>query len=194
MNFGVKRLPAEDKGRRYHLYDEHDQLILVADHGSPWIPEEPTRHVVFARPNGDPIATLDLPERNGDGKRQKGTSYAVIHEHAVYAIINEHGPENGRKAKPNELPYYTVEVEGMRWLALPHTDPHTLFALYEEVPSGVDVYGEQVAEELPPPVAAVHPVADGYDFVVEMPEERLQQSALLLLALIFLVDRFTTAV
>ena len=41
-----------EAARRYHLFDRADQLLLVADQGSAWLPNEATPQVRFARPDG----------------------------------------------------------------------------------------------------------------------------------------------
>lgn len=186
MEYRIKRLLPQMNGRRYHLYDAQGQLILVADHGSPWLPSDPRRHVRFARPDGYPLASLDLPWRPGESaKRQKHVSYAIIFDHAVYAIVNEHAQKERA-----ELPYFTVEVEGMQWLALPLPEPSVLLALYDEIPNGLGVYKDAVAEQMLDPVAWIRAATGDYDFYAKFPSGALDQSALVALALIFLADRF----
>ena len=46
--------------------------------------------------------------------KHKHTSYAIIYDFAVYAIINEYG--RSLDGDPLSLPYYLMEVEGVRWL------------------------------------------------------------------------------
>jgi len=92
MRFGIRRLDAGgDNGRRYHLFDEDGRVELVADYGSRWLAAEPGHHVRFARSSGDVVASMRLPRPLLPGhNRQRSVSYAVILNHAVYAIINEY--------------------------------------------------------------------------------------------------------
>ena len=180
MKFAIKRLPSDDAARRYHLYDAADQLVLVADHGSPWLPNEPFRHVRFALPNGQPIASLDLPWLGELSRQDEATSYAVIFDHAVYALINAH------VAEPRPFPYLIAEVEGHRWLVMPNGGNHHIYA---GVPSGL-AYCETPQElDLPEVIgtiaAATNPIAVELD---PPPDDSLHETALFMLALTFLLD------
>jgi hypothetical protein len=183
MIFKVKRLhDATDAGRRYHLFDEAHHLLLVADQGSPWLPEEPQGRVRFARPNGEQFATLDLP-RAGSAPAAKKASYAVIFNHAVYAIFNE------LSADPNSPPDYLLEVEGNRWLVT-REEQESLASLniYEQFPADVERYSETDDQE---PIGSVRPAGDeygDYDFTISLPSEQLSQTPLIALALVVMVE------
>ncbi len=190
IHFGVKRLPIVENGRRYHLYDTQDQLILVADHGSPWLPQDPKRHVRFARPDGHPVASLDLPSPpTGDESPAHSVSYAIIFDHAVYAILNEYDRSLDNKAL--DLPYFVLEAEGKRWLACGSCNADPFFALYDQVPAGLSVYTEPQTEELPDPVGLLEQDSNAFDLWISLPNGRFRQGALLSLALVFLIDRFS---
>jgi hypothetical protein len=185
MIFKVKRLhDATDAGRRYHLFDEAHHLLLVADQGSPWLPEEPGGRVRFARPGGEQVATLDLP-RVGSASAPPGkkVSYAIIFNHAVYAIFNE------QSADPNSPPDYLLEVEGSRWFVTrEEPDRPASLNIYNQSPTDAEFYPET---ELPGPIGTIRPAADGvgdYDFTISLPEERLSQAALIALALVVIAD------
>lgn len=188
MNFGIKRLPAMGYGRRYHLYDKEEQLLLVADHGSPWLPKDPCKHVRFAKPDGQPVASLDLPWQEKENKAQKHTSYAIIHDFAVYAIINEYG--RSLDGDPLSLPYYLMEVEGVRWLVCGGCEQDLFLGLYDQIPAGLAVYTEPRDAALPEAQGGLQPANDLYDYQLVLPTDSFSQAALLSLALVFLVDRY----
>jgi hypothetical protein len=183
MIFKVKRLhDATDAGRRYHLFDEAHHLLLVADQGSPWLPEEPTSRVRFARPGGEQIATLDLP-RAGGAPPGKKVSYAIIFNHAVYAILN------AQAADPNSPRDYLLEVEGNRWFVT-QEEPERPASLniYSQSPADAEIYPET---ELPGPIGTIRlseESSGGYDFTISLPEGRLSQAALIALALVVIAD------
>lgn len=180
MKFAIKRLPSHDAARRYHLYDDASQLVLVADHGSPWLPNEPFRHVRFALPNGHPIASLDLPWASEPTRSEDATSYAVIFDHAVYAIINAYVGD------PRPFPYHIAEVEGHRWVVIPHETSHHIYA---GVPSGLSYCDDPQELDLPERIGTITAVDN--PIAVELdppPEDALHETALFALALAFLLD------
>ncbi len=189
MNFGIKRLPATGNGRRYHLYDKEEQLLLVADHGSPWLPKDPCKHVRFAKPDGRPVASLDLPWQENGRKKHKHTSYAIIYDFAVYAIINEYG--RSLDGDPLSLPYYLMEVEGVRWLVCGGCEQDLFLGFYDDVPDGLAVFTEPQDATLPEPIGRVQSAQTIHDFQIKLPVDSFSQASLLSLALIFLVDRYT---
>ena len=176
-------------GRRYHLYDEKEHLLLVADHGSPWLPKEPCKHVRFAKPDGQPVASLDLPWRDNENKDQKHTRYAIIYDYAVYAIINEYG--RSLDGDPLPLPYYLMEVEGVRWLVCGGCEQDLFLGFYDAIPAGLSVFTEPHDAALPAACGQLQPVNGRYDFQIALPLQTFAQAALLSLALVFLVDRYT---
>lgn len=179
MIFKVKRLhDATDSGRRYHLFDEDHHLLLVADQGSAWLPEEPQR-VRFAKPNGEQIALLDLP-RASSGVPTRAASYAIIFNHAVYALFNE------LSADQNTPPNYLLEVEGNRWLMKrQEQDSLTFLNIYEQFPADIAIYAET---ELPEPIGSIRTAANDYDFTISLPSDQLSQAPLIALALVTIVE------
>jgi hypothetical protein len=183
MIFKVKRLhDATDPGRRYHLFDEAHHLLLVADQGSPWLPEEPQGRVRFARPSGEQVATLDLP-RLGSASPGKKASHAIIFNHAVYAIFNE------LAADPHRPPDYLLEVEGNRWLVT-REEQESLNSLniYDQFPADLEKFVETEDME---PIGSVRPAGGdpgGYDFTISLPPEHLSQTPLIALALVVIVE------
>ncbi len=158
---------------------------MIADHGTPWLPDDPQQHVRFALPSGDTVATMDLtwapkPGRNG----RQHIAYAIIVDHAVYAIINKYW--NTKKA--NAQPYYVVEVAETLWLVLGKESDHQHFSLYGEVPSDLMIYDEPHQAELPDPIGYLYAGLGEYDFNIVMPTYQITYPALVSLALIFLVD------
>jgi|GEM_PF-2205069 len=192
MKFFIKRLRAADNARRYHLYDATNTLLLVADYSSPCLSGDEEQEVRIARPDGFPLATLELPQpRSGKPERQRRTRYAVIHDHAVYALINAEVDPTAAIA----LPYYVVEVEGLRWLAL--AQPAVVpgggcalgLALYAETAAHLAIYAGCLADDLPQPMGALEPQSDGYILSWTLPPDcELAQPDLLALALAFLLE------
>jgi hypothetical protein len=193
MDFGVKRLPAdENDARRYHLYDRSGRLVLVAEQGTPWMADDVPQRVRFAYSDGRTMATLDLPRsatRVGDkGARQIG--YVLVVNHAVYAILNEY--EWPPLATGAEQPrYYIIEVEGKLWLAQQHgSDP--IFMLYDEVPPTLSTYGLSADDNLPDPIGRIRLLAPDtaeYDFRIDLPPDQMQHADLMVLTLAVLIDR-----
>ncbi len=188
MNFSVQRLHTEeDSARRYHLFNGRGKLTLVADYGSPWLrgAEDAQRQVRFAWSSGELVATLDLPEK---GERQADdlvhTSYALILDHAVYAIINAYQAGN----EPDTTPYFTIEVEGMVWLVWGKEQDDALFTLYDQVPSNLAVSDNPLESGLIEPIGRIHRTQGDYDLTITLPDQRLHEAALLALALLFLID------
>jgi hypothetical protein len=186
VSYKVRRLHAEgDRDRRYHLFDRADQLLLVAEQGSAWSPPEQVRQVRFARPNGDLIATMDLPQTS-DRRPNKGQDYAVIFEHAVYALIS--APVPGKNQTEVLFDRLVIEVEGNRWLALCWPGGlEALMVIYDAEASGLSTHIQHDSADLPEPIGLVEAGSD-YDFHLTLPAGRLVQGPLLGLALVFLVD------
>jgi hypothetical protein len=180
MIFKVKRLHhATESGRRYHIVDEAHHLLLVADRGSPWLADVPPRRVRFALPNGELVASLDLPQ-GSEGPAGKPLSYAVIFNHAVYMIINRLIPKDGR------LPDYVLEVEGYRWLAARQGEGNSAaLNIYDQLPGDAVLY---VEDELPEPIGSIQTAEGEYDFTISLPGESLSQAALVALALITIIE------
>ena len=57
ISYRVRRLHAPgEMARRYHLFDRADQLLLVADQRSAWLPADQPPGVRFARSDGERVA------------------------------------------------------------------------------------------------------------------------------------------
>lgn len=196
VSFRVRRLPDEDPAvRRYHLFDRAEQLLLVADQGSGWLSPGPPQ-VRFGRPDGERVATMELPrpdERRADRKQ----NYAVIYEHAVYALITAMDLSSGTSPiNPPPLPVgprpfdrLLIEVEGNRWLGLCWTGEETgpLLVLYDAEAAGLSPTIDPEAVDLPEPIGLVE-AAGEHEFALTLPAGRPAQGALLGLALIYLID------
>lgn len=195
VSYRIRRLhTADEAARRYHLFDRADQLLLVADQGSSWLPPNETPQVRYARPDGERVATMDLPrpdERRADRKQ----NYAVIYEHAVYALITAMDLSSGTgslAASPTPFSFdrLVIEVEGSKWLGLrwSEADDGPLLVLYDaaasDLPTGVD----PESADLPEPIGLLEVGAGEYDFDLTLPAGRLAQGSLLGLALVFLID------
>ncbi len=194
VSYRIRRLPAGDEaGRRYHLYDRSDQLLLVAEQGSPWLPEAP--QVRFARPDGERVATMDLPLPD-DRRPDKKQNYAVIYEHAVYALITALDLSSGTGAlRPPPaaagatFDRLVIEVEGNKWLGLCWTgEEGPLLILYDLETSDLLPTVDAEAADLPEPIGLLEVGTGDFDFDLTLPAGRLAQGSLLGLALVYLVD------
>ena len=186
MDFGIKRLRAErDLGRRYHLFDGKGRLRLVADYASPWLPAEEGNRVRFARSGGQLVASLDLPEEKGRVRNGRvHTSYALILDHAVYAILNQYQDEHD-----SHPPFFTIEADGVTWLAWSEADNNDLLSLYKEVPANLMVVNNPLDSAPLDPVGAVTRPASEHDFVVTLPVNPFHHADIIVMALIFLFDQ-----
>jgi hypothetical protein len=197
MDFGIRRLQVAgmEAGAPYHLYDRDGRLILVADTGTPWITADARQHVRFALPDGKEVATLDLPwnGKSPPKKEVRHMAYAIIQNHAVYAIINEYTrpAAEGKKARP----YFVLEVEAAMWLAMAQRGEGgvTSYAIYDEVPPGINTPEGVAVADFPEPIGMVRRgTTEGdppYDYTVDLALGRVTHSALIVLALLFLIDR-----
>ena len=186
MDFKIRRLHDElDSGRRYHLFDGKDKLRLVADYASPWIPVDEQNRVRFARSSGQVMALLDLPEEEGRVRNGRvHTSYALILDHAVYAILNQYQAEDG-----GSPPFFTIEADGVTWLAWSQPDSDILLTLYKEIPANLMVVSDPLESAPIDPVGAVNRAAGDCDFIVTLPVNPLHHADLITLALVFLFDQ-----
>lgn len=181
MDYRIKRLPPFEESKQFHLFDREDRLRLVADHNSPWLTGLPGSHVQFGKPSGVMVASMDLkaPERVKNGRQH--TAYAIVKDHAVFAILNKH-------VIPDKQPYYIIEVGELLWLALPHTDEPKHYSLYDEVPSDLMVYDEPNHSDLPDAIGNIYHEIGDYDYQAALPTVRTQDPTLITLALVFLID------
>lgn len=188
MDYGIKRVRTDwPTARCYHVYDNRNRLILVADHGTPWLQPDPQQQVRFALPSGEPQASMDLTwmaKRSRNGRQH--IAYAIILDHAVFAIINKYWEE---AADTGVLPYYVLEIADTLWLALakPGADRH--FAFYDEVPSDLMIYEQPQQSELPQPIGHIYHGLGHYAYNVAMPVQQLRHPALVALAMAFLIDQ-----
>lgn len=191
MHFAVKRLLAptgpQPEVANYHLLDRDGALLMVADQTvGPDLDER--RQVRLARPDGRLLATIDLPEAPTDGVSPKAkTDYAIIHDYAVYAIVSVHHLEpedNGNGV------YFSLEVEGEKWLALPDPELDLCYALYDDIPAGIHSYDAIAELDLPLCIGRICLVnSEAYAFTVDLAPYRLEQTGLVVLALAVLIDR-----
>ena len=196
ISYRVRRLHAPgEAARRYHLFDRADQLLLVADQGSAWLPADQPPQVRFARPDGERIASMDLP-RATDRRPERQHNYAIIHEHAVYALITtpvrpSSGATGPLTGSGIVWPFsrLMIEVEGHRWLGLRwREEAGPLLVLYDAAAAGLSLAVERDSSDLPEPLGLLEVGAGDYDFDLTLPVGRLEQGALVGLALAFLVD------
>jgi len=160
-------------------------MILVADHGTPWLPDDPQQHVRFALPSGDTVATMDLTWAAQSGRNgRQHIAYAIVMDHAVYAIINKYWNANAEDAQP----YFVIEVAETMWLVLGKESDNQHYTLYDQVPSDLMIYDQPLQSELPDPVGYLYAGLGEHDFNIVMPTHQINYPALVSLALIFLVD------
>lgn len=182
----------DEHARRYHLFDRADQLALVADWGSAWLPPGDPPQVRFARPDGERVASMDLPRPGPTSDKKQ--NYAVIYEHAVYALITAMDLSSITGALvPPAARYFdrlVIEVEGNRWLALRWTglEEGPLLVLYDAAASGLSPQLDPESADLPEPIGLIEIGAGDYDFDLTLPSGRLAQGPLLGLALVYLLD------
>ena len=187
---------AGEMARRYHLFDRADQLLLVADQGSAWLPADQPPGVRFARADGERVASMDLP-RPTDRRPERQHNYAIIHEHAVYALITTPvrppsgatGPLTSSSGIVWPFMRLMLEVEGHRWLGLRwREEAGPLLVLYDAAAAGLSLAVERDSSDLPEPLGLLEVGAGDYDFDLTLPAGRLEQGALVGLALVFLID------
>jgi len=197
VTYRVRRLPAteDEDARRYHLFDRSDQLVLVADRGSAWLPDDESLQLRFSRPSGERVASMDLP-RLVDRRQDKKQNYAIIYEHAVYALITAMDLSSGTSplippaATTNKFDRLAIEVEGNRWLGLCWTggEDGPLLILYDAAAADLPTTVDPESADLPEPIGLIEVGVGDYDFDLTLPAGRLAQGPLLGLALVYLID------
>ncbi len=191
MEYRIKFLETgSEGGQRCHLYVGRERLSLVADFGASWIDEERGK-VRFSRPSGDTIASLQFPglEVTSKGGHPR-ISYALIYDDAVYAILTKYpwpDPENEAA-----LPYFMIEVEEQRWLALGgrvngRSSP-IKFTLCDNPPGDLQVYADPLDICGADPVGEIDETEIG-EFAITLADGRFRQPQLILLALVFLIHQ-----
>jgi hypothetical protein len=191
MDYGIQRLSSSIPDvRRYHLFDSQNKLKLVADHGTPWILPAGSNQVRFGLPSGEVRATMDLTwtareKRNG----RQHVAYAIIVDHAVYAIINRysHVEDNGQ---PD---YFVLEVADTLWLALGKANSAGHYTLYDEIPSDLMISDTPEQADLPDPIGYLYQGLGEFDYNVVIPQKQITEPTLIALALSFLIDLNLTA-
>lgn len=191
MEFGIRFLePHTRELQRCHFYDDQGKLSLVAEFGTPWQETENSK-IHIADPGGEPLATLDFPGVETTGKQGRGRiGYALIYDHAVYAIVTKHAPVD--PDEETSLPYFTIEVEGERWLVLGERGnerlPISKFFLCDNAPSDLAVYANPL-DACSESVGKIRRVVGDYDYDIVFPDGRFQQPRLISLALAFLIHQ-----
>lgn len=183
MNFRVKRLHGKrDSFRGYHLFDEEGTLILVADYGTPWV-RMANQEVRFAQSDGSLVATMSLMPPVDRGKfGRKSLSYAVVRNHAVYTVINEFQEEE-------ERPYFILEVEQLRWLVALQTEKPEKWGVYDDIPANTRLITPANLLSFSEPVGEVQKTAESPIITLALPPAEIKQPALVMLALVFLLDK-----
>ncbi|MBK8988997.1 MAG: hypothetical protein IPM39_23485 [Chloroflexi bacterium] len=180
--------------QRCHLYVGRNRLSLVGDFGSPWLKDEPGK-IRLARPSGEAIASLEFPGLKTVSKGgNPRISYALIYDHAVYAIITKYPWPN--PDKPEGAPYFEIETEGQRWLAFNRVvdgrSPTTSYVLCDNAPAHFQPYTQPLDDCLKDPVGQIDRQSDGSEFVIMLPDGRFRQPQIILLSLVFLIRQLPT--
>lgn len=187
LAYTAVRLPAAGaEGRRYQLFDSAGHLLLVSDQGSPWLPDDPYHHVRFARPDGTPIASLDLPWLTANDPKGK-PSFAIVYDDAVYALVSQ-----ASTAEPEEdrLAVWTIEVQGLQWIVVEQTiEGAPCLCLFDDAPGNLAIYGTPEDAGLHDPIGRVSArLEEDGRFAITLPAGELEHAPLLALALVYLVD------
>lgn len=168
MRFGVRRLDRGDGiPAGYHLYDQSETLLYVADPGFTTEPDT----VRFAYPDGSLRAMMNAPQADEH-------EFALVQDFAVYAMLN-------RLTRP-EGTCLIFEVASERWLVRPVDDG---FDLYDSVPAGYPTF--LPPEPVPYPDACGRIQLDeltSYQFSISLESHRWWQVGLVMLAVITVLD------
>lgn len=187
MNFVIKPLHTiNDTMRLYHLFDDDDSLVMVADYGSPWSSSEANQQVRFAWPNGTSLAILDLQSANHkqSGNKQH-TDFALVMGYAVYSMISHYHSSITSDGLPEH--YFVIKMEEMEWLALPEGDD---LLIYGTVPfsfvSRCHVPDVAILPDVIGRLTAVSPTSP--DKTISLPFGSISHTPLIALALSFLLE------
>ena len=190
VDFSIKRLQMdeESESRVYHLFDREGSLKIVADFASPWLSSEHSdRYVRFADSSGKTIAQMDLAatETKMLGGRQS-QDYAIVLNHAVFAILSEyqwHDEEGSRT-------YFVLRVAESMWLVLKEETNQPYFTIYNEVPASLTSRSmEPMFSDLPEPIGEINQDSQQYNYLVRWQEDSIKRLGIVVLGLIFLIDR-----
>ena len=191
MEYRIKVSGASSEGgQRCQLFVGRERLSLVADFGAPWLDQERGK-VRISRPSGDTIASLQFPGLAVTSKGgQSRISYALIYDDAVYAIFTKYpwpDPDNSAA-----LPYFLIEAEEKRWLALGgRTNGRSSplkFTLCDNPPGDLQVYADPLDVCGADPVGEIDEAGKG-EFNITLLDGRFRQPQLILLALVFLIHQ-----
>ncbi|RMG97661.1 MAG: hypothetical protein D6706_08050 [Chloroflexi bacterium] len=180
MKFRVRRLrTAWPNASVLQLYDARETLLLVADFGTPWLPDVERGRVRLARPNGRVVGWLNLPE----GKEGRGVpgSYVLVRDDAVYGLISVFDEEGKR-------PYFFVEAEQARWLVTGHRFSPLDYGIFDEVPASMNVYADPADSISSEPIGRVWETAVNADLHITLPGEQLAFASFITLALAYLIN------
>ena len=185
MDYAVRRLALGDLPN-YHLLDESGTVLMVADQTvAPKVDER--RQVRLARPDGKLLAVLDLPQTSTtEGQGVESADYAIIYDYAVYAILSVH--HRSDVAEEMAATYFTLEVEGEKWLALWHAEEDNCYALYDQIPGNIHTYRNVAELELPPSIGRICRGEEKVAYTVTLNPGRLRHTGMVVLALAFLID------
>jgi hypothetical protein len=121
---------------------------------------------------------------------QARISYALIYNDAVYAILTKYpwpDPDN-----EEALPYFVIEVEEQRWLALGGRvngrSAPLRFILCDNLPGDLHVYADPLDVCNADPAAEIDETSEG-EFMITLPDGRFRHPQLILLALVFLIHQ-----
>ena len=188
MDYSVRRLdPETGHPPYYQLFDANGELLLVADRRMATESEEEDQ-LRLTRPDGRLMATVDLPEitmADDEAEDPFVADYAVVQDYAVYAILNVQGRE---ELNDGDI-YFMMEVEGEKWLVLPHPEEENCYAFYDQVPAGLRTYDRLTEVDLPPCIGRLCRTEGEHAFSAELSPERLQQTGLVVLALAYFIDK-----
>lgn len=187
MDFVVRRLtPSADSAPNYHLLDPDGKVLIVADQ-SVAADLDARRQVRLARADGRLLATIELPLVENDGVTADTADYAIIHEYAVYAILSVHQRKSADDGGQPQT-YFTLEVEGERWMVLPDPEIAGCYAIYDEVPKGLFGYETHAGIDLPPSIGRLCAGDEDWAYSASIDPDRLRETGLIVLALAYLVD------
>lgn len=190
VDFGIKQLQMGDESvsRVYHLFDRDGSLRVVADFASPWLASENSdRYVRFADSSGKTIAQMDLAAtatKLFGGRQNK--DYAIVLNHAVYAILSEYQWHSGGEDRV----YFVLRVAESMWLVLKEEMEQGHFVIYNEVPASLTSRSmEPMFSDLPEPIGEISQDSLQYDYVVAWQEDGIKHLGMIVLALVFLIER-----
>ena len=89
-----------------------------------------------------------------------------------------------------ERVYFVLHVGDSLWLVLKEETEQPYFTIYNEVPAHlISRSREPMFSDLPEPIGELSQDLNQYDYVVSWREEGIKRLGILVLALVFLIDR-----